>query len=189
MKRLPLTIAFILACVASLTSCLDKNNDTSDEYADWRKANLEWFEQQKSVTDAAGNKFYKVVTADWDPSASVLMHWFNDTNATRGNIKPLFTSQVDVKYRGELYDGTPFDSSYLNTSPADSLFRCRLNSDIIEGWALAVTNMRIGDSVRVVIPYSLAYKASSRGTVKPYSMLEFDIKLVAVPKFELTPRR
>ncbi len=188
MKRLPLIIALMVACAASLASCINGDED-KDTYADWRKANLEWFEQQKSVTDASGNKFYKVVTADWDPSATVLMHWFNDTNATKGNIKPLYTSQVDVKYRGELYDGTPFDSSYLNTSPADSLFRCRLNSDIIEGWALAVTNMRIGDSVRVVMPYSLAYKASSSGSVKPYSMLVFDIKLVAVPKFELTPRR
>ena len=39
------------------------------------------------------------------------------------------------------------------------------------------------------MPYSLAYKASSSGSVKPYSMLIFDIKLVAVPKFELMPRK
>lgn len=180
-------MAIIVAFAASLCSCI--NDKETDDYADWRKANLEWYEQQKSVTDAAGNKFYKVVTADWDPQATVLMHWFNDTNATRANIKPLYSSQVDVKYYGKLYDGTPFDSSYLSTSPADSLFRCRLNGDVIEGWGLAVTQMHIGDSVRVVIPYSLGYKNSSTGSINPYSMLVFDIKLVAVPKFELTPKR
>ena len=43
--------------------------------------------------------------------------------------------------------------------------------------------------MRVVIPYKLAYKAASTGVIKPYSMLQFDIKLVAVPKFELAPKR
>lgn len=177
--------AAALGCV--LNSCIGDDDD--DKYADWRNANIAWYEQQQGLKDDDGSKFYQEVTADWDPTAKVLMHWFNDTSKTRANIRPLYSSQVDVKYRGQLYDATPFDSSYLNTVPGDSLFRCRLNSSIIEGWAIAITKMRIGDSVRVVIPYKLAYKAASTGVIKPYSMLQFDIKLVAVPKFELTPKR
>lgn len=190
MKRfqiLALLIAAAAALGCVLNSCIGDDDD--DKYADWRNANIAWYEQQQGLKGDDGSKFYQEVTADWDPTAKVLMHWFNDTSKTRDNIRPLYSSQVDVKYRGQLYDATPFDSSYLNTEPGDSLFRCRLNSSIIEGWAIAITKMRIGDSVRVVIPYKLAYKAASTGVIKPYSMLQFDIKLVAVPKFELAPKR
>lgn len=168
-----------------LSSCL-KNDDekTADEYASWREANIAWFTEQSALTQD-GNKYYTSVIAPWDPSAEVLIHWFNDTAKTQGNLRPKFTSMVDVKYHLRLYDGTPIDSSYLSTSPADSLFRCRLNSGVIEGWAIAVPRMHIGDSCRVLIPYRVGYGTTASGDIKPFSTLQFDIKLVAIPKYEL----
>ncbi|MBR2147778.1 MAG: FKBP-type peptidyl-prolyl cis-trans isomerase [Muribaculaceae bacterium] len=91
---------------------------------------------------------------------------------------------VDVKYHLRLYDGTPIDSSFLSTSPADSLFRCRLNTGVIEGWGIAIPRMHIGDSCRVIIPYNVGYGTKASGEIKPYSTLQFDIKLVGIPYYE-----
>lgn len=171
----------VLVLGSVLTSCFkDDDEKIADEYAEWRDINTAWFVEQ-----ASHSSYYTTVTAPWDPNAKVLIHWFNDTSLTSNNLKPMFSSMVDVKYYLRLYDGTPMDSSYLSTSPADSLFRCRLSSGVIEGWAIAVPRMHIGDSCRVIVPYNVAYGTTASGDIKPFSTLQFDIKLVGIPKYEL----
>lgn len=184
MKRFPLILIALMGLFLGFASC------GSDEEEDsWRETNEEWFNQQKNLQEG-GRNYYKLVTATWDSRAQVLLHWFNDTMLTRNNLKPLYSSTVDVKYKGWIYDGTPFDSSYLRKSPADSLMRFTINLDVIEGWGVALTQMHVGDSCRVVIPYSLAYGSTSRGTIiKPYSMLVFDIKLANIYKYETQNNR
>ncbi|MBQ3323500.1 MAG: FKBP-type peptidyl-prolyl cis-trans isomerase [Muribaculaceae bacterium] len=178
MKKLPFILVLAMVLGTITTSCF-KDDDPADEYSDWLVDNIEWYEQQEEQTN-----YYTKVTAPWDPAAEVLIHWYNDTTKTKGNLKPKFTSMVDVKYHLSLYDGTPIDSSFNSTSPADSLFRCRLNSGVIEGWAIAVPRMHIGDSCRVIIPYNVGYGTTSSGDIKPYSTLDFKIKLVGIPKYE-----
>lgn len=181
MRKLPFFILFTIV-ISMLTSCL--GDDTWGEYSDWRNANLKWLSTQANLKNADGSKYYELETSSWDTTGQVLIHWFNDTNLTKNNLKPLYSSTVDVKYRGRLYNDTVFDSSYTRTTPADSLFRCTLNSGVILGWGLALTRMHIGDSCRVVIPYSMGYGSQSSGKIKPYSALLFDIKLVAIPFYE-----
>ena len=101
------------------TSCF-KDDDNMNKYSDWYKDNVDWYLEQSLLTQD-GKLFYTPYTAPWDPSAEVLMHWFNDTSLTKNNLKPLYSSQVDVKYKLRLYDGTSVDSSYSSTSPADSI--------------------------------------------------------------------
>lgn len=182
MKKLPFILLVVMVLGTVMSSCF-KDDDVADEYAEWYEANMNWYLNQANLTEG-GAKYYTAVTAPWDPSAEVLIHWFNDTNKTKNNLKPLFTSMVDVKYLLRLYDGTAVDSSYLSTTPGDSLFRCRLNSGVIEGWAIAVPRMHIGDSCRVLVPYNVGYGTASTGDVKPYSTLQFDIKLVGIPAYE-----
>ena len=177
MKKLLLYVLCSITAIIA-TGCFD--DKVEDEYKDWREANDEWFAAQ-----CANTAYYTTVTAPWDDNARVLIHWFNDTMATRTALRPLFSSTVDVKYRGMTKDATPFDSSYLNTSPADSLLRVQLNSGVIEGWAVALPRMHVGDSCRVVIPYSLAYGSTKRNSiVLPYTSLVFDIKLVSIYGYE-----
>ena len=181
MKKFPFILLIVAVLGSLLTSCF--KNDDFDKYADWYEANISWYEAQATRTEG-GSKYYTAITAPWDPAAEVLIHWFNDTNLTKNNLKPLFTSMVDVKYHLSLYDGTAIDSSYLSTTPGDSLFRCRLNSGVIEGWGIAIPKMHIGDSCRVLIPYNVGYGTTSSGSIKPYSTLQFDIKLVEIPYYE-----
>ncbi len=178
MKRILLYILVAMTAMV-VTSCL--GNSVEDEYKDWREANDEWFTKQKANTD-----YYTTITAPWDYNGQVLMHWYNDTMRTRTNLRPLFSSTVDVKYRGMTKDATPFDSSYLRTSPADSIFRVKLNtSSLVEGWSVAIMRMHIGDSCRVVIPYTLGYGSYEMSDVlKPYTNMIFDIKLVDIYGYE-----
>ena len=178
-----LVVALLLSSVA--TSCLsdDNENSTWEEYAEWRDANNAWLEQTIQRTDDDGNPYYKTVRGVWDYNSYVYMHYFNDTTLTRDNLSPYYTSTVDVIYHGQMYDGTPFDSSYLRTTPADSVYRTTL-TNVITGWVIALSDMHVGDSCEVIVPYSVGYNASSTGAILPYSHLIFNMKLVGVPYYE-----
>lgn len=186
MKKLPFIFILFTAMCYSFISCVDNDNDNWDDYKEWRETNESWLLEQSQRINTDGSSYYHKVVPAWDKTAYVYVHYFNDTTLTRDNLSPLYTSTVDVKYIGRLYDGTAFDSSYLNTSPADSIFRTQLSS-VINGWTIALSNMHIGDSCEVLIPYQWAYGANKYGTIKPYSALRFNIKLVDIPFYETRP--
>ena len=173
------TVIMAVVAITTLNSCLGKS--VEDEYKDWRQANDAWFQQQASSGQ------YTLLTAPWDPSAKTLIRWHNDTMLTKGNLKPFITSTTDVKYCLRLYDGTPVDSSYSRTSPADSIMRNAVNENV-DGWMIALTRMHVGDSCTVIIPYQQGYGSTKRSTVLvPYSNLVFDIKLVDINKYTAAP--
>ena len=182
MRKLPLF--FILILAAFVSSCLSESESIWEQYAEWREANESWYNEQKVRIDSNGLKYYTEISPVWDTTKSVLIHYFNNRKLTEGNLSPLYTSTVDVKYKGYLYNDEPFDSSYsLTASYGDSVYRTTCNK-VIQGWIVALENMRVGDSCEVVMPYSMAYESQDLGTIKPYSALRFHIKLVDIPFYE-----
>ena len=176
MKRFFYTVIMAVMAVTMLNSCLGKT--VEDEYKNWRQSTDEWFQKQM----ASGQ--YTTLTANWDPSAKALIRWHNDTMLTKGNLKPLITSTVDVKYKLTLYDGTAVDSSYLSSSPADSIYRSMVNQNV-EGWMIALTHMHVGDSCTVIIPYQQGYGSTKRSDdLLPYSNLIFSMKLVDIYRYK-----
>ena len=177
----------LLGAVMALLSACDDDDNTWKTYADWRDANTKFYDEQRLELTPEGQNFYETLTPAWNTSANILIRYLNDRSKTVGNLSPMLTSTVDVKYIGRLYNGVPFDSSFRNTaSYGDSLLRAQ-PSGLIEGWKIALVNMRVGDSVRVVIPYKLGYGASGSGAIPPYSTLVFDMKLVDIPYYEVRP--
>lgn len=163
----------------SLAGCgVGNKSNTWEEYADWRHANDAWLETKEAQTG-----YYRKVVPDWDPTAFVLIHYFNDRTKTMNNLSPLPTSTVDVKYHGRNYADEPFDSSYRMTTYGDSIFRTQANKVII-GWTIALTDMRVGDSCEVIVPYRQGYGGNGSTSIKPYSHLVFGIKLVDIPNYE-----
>lgn len=179
MKSLKLYLATLVAIVLMVSCNLDDNDTTTEAYDNWRQNNEQWLQEQHDLRDDAGHAVYTKVVPAWNRNAYVLMRWFNDTTLTRGNLRPLFTSTVDCKYIGRLYNDQPFDSSYTSTVPADSIYRTRL-TDVIGGWTIAFERMHVGDSVEIIVPYQQAYGTSWSGKIPPYSMLRFNIKLTNV---------
>lgn len=188
MKKFPIYLLMAMSLSLVAVSCsLDTSEDEDDDVAAWRTANSEWYLAQKALTNPDGTPFYTEVVPAWNGTASILMHWFNDRSATAGNLMPLETSTVDVKYILHNYKGEALDSSYLQqTSAGDSIFRTKVTS-VDSGWQIALQSMHVGDSVRVVLPYTEGYGSSATTSIPAYSALEFDIKLVDIPYYEVRP--
>ncbi len=180
MKKLPFFIFTVILSVF-IASCSDEE-ETWEKYADWREINNAWLNEQENLI-VDGELFYEKLVPDYDKGNYILIHWFNDREETKNNSVPYYTSIVDVKYIGRLYNDEAFDSSYTNTTYGDSIFRTAVNG-VIAGWTTALQYMHVGDSVEIIVPYQSAYGASSSGSIDPYSNLKFNIKLVDIPYWE-----
>ncbi len=178
MKKLP--IFLLLALLMGIISCKE-TEDYWSQYEVWRNNNDAWFVEQLGAKDDEGKPVYTKVVPSWDRSIYVLMKYYNDTSLNRDAQSPYQTSTVDVIYKGMLYNGTPFDSSYQKT---DSIYRTQVNQNI-KGWIIALEQMKVGDSCRVIIPQTLGYGSQYMSSlILPYSTLVFDLKLVAIPGLE-----
>ncbi|NNE32682.1 MAG: peptidylprolyl isomerase [Winogradskyella sp.] len=91
--------------------------------------------------------------------------------AQKGNM-------VSVHYKGQLADGTVFDSSYKRNSPLD--FQVGVGQ-VIPGWDEGILLLNVGDKARFVIPSDLAYgSAGAGGVIPPNATLVFDVELMDV---------
>lgn len=91
--------------------------------------------------------------------------------------KPKLGDRVRVEYSGTLIDGTQFDSSKNHKEP--SVFGV---TDVIPGWTEALQLMPVGSKWELYVPQELAYGSQDRGTIKPFSMLIFEMELQAIEK-------
>lgn len=85
---------------------------------------------------------------------------------------------VSVHYKGQLVDGTVFDSSYKRNSPIDFTLGV---GQVIPGWDEGIQLLSVGDKARFVIPSDLAYsERGAGGVIPPNATLIFDVELVAI---------
>jgi FKBP-type peptidyl-prolyl cis-trans isomerase len=85
---------------------------------------------------------------------------------------------VSVHYKGQLLDGTVFDSSYKRKQPID--FNVGVGQ-VIAGWDEGIQLLQVGDKARFVIPSDLAYgSAGAGGVIPPNATLIFDVELMNV---------
>ena len=93
----------------------------------------------------------------------------------QGSVHPTANSTVKVHYHGSLLDGTVFDSSVERNEPISF----PLNR-VIKGWTEGVQLMVVGDTFKFFIPADLAYGDSAAGTIKPGSLLIFEVELLEI---------
>ncbi|MBJ7880544.1 peptidylprolyl isomerase [Gelidibacter salicanalis] len=87
-------------------------------------------------------------------------------------------SMVSVHYKGQLADGTVFDSSYKRKQPLD--FQVGVGQ-VISGWDEGICLLNVGDKARLVIPSDLGYGAQGAGgVIPPNAILVFDVELMDV---------
>ncbi|WP_242131722.1 peptidylprolyl isomerase [Aestuariivivens marinum] len=85
---------------------------------------------------------------------------------------------VSVHYKGQLADGTVFDSSYKRNQPIDFALGV---GQVIPGWDEGIGLLKVGDKARFVIPSHLAYgSAGAGGVIPPNATLIFDVELMNV---------
>jgi FKBP-type peptidyl-prolyl cis-trans isomerase len=92
--------------------------------------------------------------------------------------KPAKGSIVSVHYKGQLIDGTVFDSSYKRKQPIDFSIG---TGQVIAGWDEGIQLLQVGDKARLVIPSNLGYGANGAGgVIPPNATLIFDVELMDV---------
>ncbi|NVJ88681.1 MAG: peptidylprolyl isomerase [Flavobacteriaceae bacterium] len=151
-----------------------------DEANNWNAVEaFRVFEGEREKREAAERAKQKAildeVAAGYDETASGLRYKVlqngNGKQATKG-------AKVSVHYKGQLLDGTVFDSSYKRKQPID--FNVGIGQ-VIAGWDEGIQLLKVGDKARFVIPSNLAYgERGAGGVIPPNATLIFDVELMNV---------
>ena len=93
--------------------------------------------------------------------------------------KPTADAMVKVHYKGELLDGTEFDSSHDRGEPA--VFSLQ---QVAPGWAEGVQLMPVGSKYKLWIPSKLGYgeQGTPGGPIPPNATLVFEVELLDIVK-------
>lgn len=88
---------------------------------------------------------------------------------------PAPADTVTVHYAGTFIDGEAFDSSYDRGEPATFPL-----SGLIKAWEMAIPEMRVGETIELVAPASLAYGPRGRGPIPGGATLVFKVELISI---------
>lgn len=128
-------------------------------------------------TDAAGRAFLaqKAREPGVISRPSGLLYKFIERGTGTGN--PLGDTPCDFHYRGNLIDGTEFDSSFKRGKPSEFTA-----NGVVPGCTEGYQLMVEGDKVMFYIPSELAYgdQGVGDGLVPPGAVLVFEVHLVKI---------
>ncbi|TYP96077.1 cyclophilin family peptidyl-prolyl cis-trans isomerase [Tenacibaculum adriaticum] len=132
-------------------------------------------EKREAAEIAKQKELLDSVAAGYDETPSGLRYKIlqkgEGKKATKG-------ATVSVHYKGQLLDGTVFDSSYKRKQPIDFAIGV---GQVIAGWDEGIQLLQVGDKARLVIPSNLAYgEAGAGGVIPPSATLIFDVELMDV---------
>ena len=137
------------------------------------------FEGAREKREAEAKKLQKEqmdkIAAGYDETPSGLRYKIlqegNGAKAEKGKM-------VSVHYKGQLLDGTVFDSSYTRKQPIDFTIGI---GQVISGWDEGIQLLKVGEKARFVIPSNLAYGSQGAGgVIPPDATLIFDVELMSV---------
>lgn len=162
---------------AELLPVLDRFNQEMNQKAMARLRQIVAKNQQQETTFLAANKTKEGVQV----TASGLQYKV----LKQGNgPSPTAMDRVRCNYRGQLLDGTEFDSSERQGGP--QVFPVGRMSDgrgVIAGWSEALQKMHVGDKWQLFVPARLAYDMEPPGSpIEPASMLVFELELLEIVK-------
>lgn len=90
--------------------------------------------------------------------------------------QPQKGNTVKVHYKGELLDGTVFDSSFKRNQPIEFSIGV---GQVIPGWDEGIALLTKGAKATLIIPSDLAYgSAGAGGVIPPNAILKFEVELV-----------
>ena len=88
--------------------------------------------------------------------------------------RPSLNSTVTVTYSGRLLNDVVFDSTSTAAGISFGL------SSVIVGWQRTIPLLRVGGSIRMIVPSAYGYGCRAQGSIPANSPLYFDVKLLQV---------
>lgn len=86
---------------------------------------------------------------------------------------PNAQSNVTVRYKGYFLDGNVFDQSDVEGVTFNL-------QSVIKGWTEGIPKFREGGKGILLIPSALAYGPNGSGSIKPNTVLAFDVELLTI---------
>ena len=197
--------AMLMAMPLLFTAC-SETEETQEEYPDWKNKNQTFWNKLYTETRRHATvgytswKLFKTYTKQ-DSISGVNTDYIivHVKQAGTGSGTPFSTDSVSVRYTGQLLPSTSYPAGYIfdTTSPAGTtdatagVAHMAINS-LTDGFATALQHMHIGDKWDVYVPWTLAYGAKGNKSIPGYSVLKFEISLLAyaragsaLPKFRV----
>ena len=108
---------------------------------------------------------------------------FSQSDLRAGTGAAAATGQtLSVNYTGWFYDASKADQKGLvfDSNRGKAAFTFALGTGaVIDGWDQGLPGMQVGGIRRLVIPPSLAYGSSRRGSIPPNTTLLFEVELLS----------
>lgn len=165
-----------LLCAGLLFTGCGETPDTGDETGTEAAADQPSTPSTEPITDVREVSWAPALDVDLDrmdrrPSGLYVQVLAEGSGppATEGD-------SMDVHYTVWLPAGDTLDASRAH-DPPEPLPMVLGQTRLIDGWVEGVTGMRLGERRRLVVPYELAYGASGRPGVPPYTPLVFEVEL------------
>jgi FKBP-type peptidyl-prolyl cis-trans isomerase FklB len=208
MRPYPILLCATLIVLSFLISCKDSDDESSNEFSNWKDRNESYFESVRNTAVGEISKAKALYQDDWaqhcewrayqsyslsQGSTANDLHdsiYVKVLKTGNGSGSPLSTDSVRVFYAGRLMpsenwsEGMMFDHSG-QSNIVENIFNHQtgapssfLVSGQIRGFATALQYMHIGDTWQVYIPCELGYESSESGSVPAYSTLVFNVELL-----------
>ena len=151
--------------VGSVAEAFDAAASYNNIEADLRKRMVE--EKARQAIALEG------ITAGYTQTGSGLFYHIDEEGT---GDKPAKGNSVKVHYKGELLDGTVFDSSFKRNEPIEFSLGV---GQVIPGWDEGIALLNKGAKATFIIPSDLAYGAAGAGgVIPPNATLKFVVELV-----------
>ena len=217
MRKYFKSFLFLLLSVCAFSAC-EENIETEEEFVNWKEKNTEAFQKTlnhahqaiAAAKAAHGDKweeycewraFRTYAQAPESKGKAVDSICVKIIDKGTGSGSPLYTDSVSINYLGRLLPSPSYPEGYVfdhssKGSPVEDVFNPEfatptmfLVSNNIEGFTTALQKMHIGDRWLVYIPYELGYGIYANQVIPGYSMLTFEIQLMAYYRAGVSPNR
>ena len=198
MKLKHLFFPVLLLSLVFVTACSETKEES--KYVDWRERNEHFIDSLTTVFDS---KIDPNLFAVVDQRNKKQLIFYKKIESSENGERPLYTSRVNVLYRGMLIDEEAFknlpvegllSSAYKNLNVFDGNFNgdnpdltidkpamFPVIGDLVTGFGQILQIMRTGDRWEIYIPHQSGYgKNGSSPKVPGYSSLIFDLTLVSI---------